>query len=599
MTLTLSSNLAANKASQNLNKASEALRNSLNRLSSGKRIVNSYDDPGGMSVAYKLQSRLRRTEAVRHNVQNGISFLQVQDGVLSSAGNIVSRMSELRTMAQDVTKNTSDIENYSKEFLELQMQLSQMYREKFNGVSLFSKSSASAISQPNGPVYNKGTSVDENGNVLTKFSRTIYTHDSGQMDDGSVSIGATNFEDVFNLGSLDTRYVPTFNGQFANLSNPGGLNAYNYSTEGATGATSTSGSSGTGSTSGATSSVPTSTLTSANPGAASAFGWADDLNDGNPLTTPDVDDAGVSGAFNHILPNMGRYDIFVNDPNGQGTVGNNYTLEILDRQNEGGADNFVHVTTAGGAVTYDNDGAFDYRLELANAASMYTMVDIKNLLDDTGVFYVSIGSLTSPSAFKFSHTSEWSGDPVFGLGEWGTTSNEGGGIGWDTNEVTTPGFGSLRLNFYGGSDNPPTTGGSSSGDSSGSTDSGSDSSSTVPTFTAANESTTPDQNAEVFTDDGYLSSILFVSMSQFTAVIERIADARAENGAEQSRLQMVDELLATNVTNLEAAHGRIMDADVAAESTKFARYNVMVQAAASMVAQANQLSSIALTLLGR
>jgi len=126
MSLTLSSNLAANKASLNLSKASEALRNSLNRLSSGNRIVNPSDDPGGMSVAYKLQSRLRRTEAVRHNVQNSISFLQVQDGVLASAGNIASRMSELRTMAQDVTKNTSDIENYSKEFLELQKQLSQM-----------------------------------------------------------------------------------------------------------------------------------------------------------------------------------------------------------------------------------------------------------------------------------------------------------------------------------------------------------------------------------------------------------------------------------------------------------------------------------------
>jgi len=61
----------------------------------------------------------------------------------------------------------------------------------------------------------------------------------------------------------------------------------------------------------------------------------------------------------------------------------------------------------------------------------------------------------------------------------------------------------------------------------------------------------------------------------------------------------VDELLATNMTNLEAAHGRIMDVDVALESTRFARLNVMVQASASMVAQANQLSSIALTLLGR
>ena len=43
-----------------------------------------------------------------------------QDASLSAAGKIVDRMAELRTMAQDITKNTGDIENYSKEFMELQ-----------------------------------------------------------------------------------------------------------------------------------------------------------------------------------------------------------------------------------------------------------------------------------------------------------------------------------------------------------------------------------------------------------------------------------------------------------------------------------------------
>ena len=52
--------------------------------------------------------------------------------------NIVSRMAELRTMAADITKNDGDIENYSKEFRELQSQLSKMSREKFNGIRLFS-----------------------------------------------------------------------------------------------------------------------------------------------------------------------------------------------------------------------------------------------------------------------------------------------------------------------------------------------------------------------------------------------------------------------------------------------------------------------------
>jgi flagellin len=53
------------------------------------------------------------------------------------------------------------------------------------------------------------------------------------------------------------------------------------------------------------------------------------------------------------------------------------------------------------------------------------------------------------------------------------------------------------------------------------------------------------------------------------------------------------------MTNIEAAHGRIMDADIALESTRFARHNVLVQASASMVAQANQLTNIVMTVLGR
>ena len=104
--------------------------------------------------------------------------------------------------------------------------------------------------------------------------------------------------------------------------------------------------------------------------------------------------------------------------------------------------------------------------------------------------------------------------------------------------------------------------------------------------------------SSIYTSDGFLSSIMMVSVGQFTNVIQRLADVRAENGAELSRLNMTNELLIQNQTNLEAAHGRIMDADIALESTRFARQNVLVQASASMVAQANQLTSIALQILG-
>ena len=98
--------------------------------------------------------------------------------------------------------------------------------------------------------------------------------------------------------------------------------------------------------------------------------------------------------------------------------------------------------------------------------------------------------------------------------------------------------------------------------------------------------------------DGFVDRILDVNVSQFTMAIERLADLRAENGAEQNRVMNSLQMLQTNVTNLEAAHGRIMDADIALESTRFARQNVLVQASASMAAQANQMTNVALMLLG-
>jgi flagellin len=265
----------------------------------------------------------------------------VQDGALTTVGKIVDRMAELRTMAQDVTKNTQDVENYSKEFIELQRQLHQIKNETFNGMSLFTHSSAKAVMTPPDlrPQLNKDSlAVDDEGRTYNKFSRTLYTHPSGRMDDGNVSIGVTNLQYVLSLGQLDSRYNTGFTDTATNLGNVNGLNKTNFI--------------------------------------------------------------------------------------------------------------------------------------------------------DTG-----------------GHTS-------------------------------------------------------------------------------------------IFTSDGYLSSIMFVSVGQFENIIERLADVRAENGAEQSRLNIVGDLLVQNQTNLEAAHGRIMDADIALESTRFARHNVLVQASAAMTAQANQLTNVALTLLG-
>jgi len=324
MPIVVNSNASATSASMNLSRANDSLRKSLARLSSGNRINSPADDAGGLAVAYKLNSKLNRSHAVVQNAQNSLSYLQVQDSGLQTVGKILDRMGELRTMAQDITKNTQDIENYSKEFIELQSQLNQVKQEKFNGISLFSSQGSTATGTL---IQQTGVRVSTaGGQVVTyeKYGRTLITHPSGVDTMGSISINVVNLQFVLSIGTL--------------------------------------------------------------------------------------------------------------------------------------------------------------------ARSGTTNVDL-------------------------------------------------GGLD------TTAGTGGINA-------------------------------------------------------DGFISSILDVNVSQFSESIERLADMRAENGAEQNRVMNTIDLLQTNITNLEAAHGRIMDADIALESTRFARHNVLVQASAAMTAQANQLTNVALQLLG-
>lgn len=137
MSVVINTNYAATIAANNLATSNTMLQRSLNRLSSGSKIVNPADDAGGLAVSMKLSAAARRQGAVQSNLGNAVSFLQTQDGAMKIAGKVLDRISELKTLYTDPTKNTDDQANYDAEFTELQGQLTALTGEKFNGVSLF------------------------------------------------------------------------------------------------------------------------------------------------------------------------------------------------------------------------------------------------------------------------------------------------------------------------------------------------------------------------------------------------------------------------------------------------------------------------------
>ena len=114
------------------------LQASLKKLSSGKRIINGSEDPGGLAVAMKMNSSIKRLAAAENNVQGGVSFLEVQDGLLETVGNIVTRISELKGLvSDDPLKGTDEKASYQAEFEELVSQFNQIKTMQFNGVDLF------------------------------------------------------------------------------------------------------------------------------------------------------------------------------------------------------------------------------------------------------------------------------------------------------------------------------------------------------------------------------------------------------------------------------------------------------------------------------
>lgn len=170
MTLSIKTNHAAVRASMNLAKNNELLTKSMQRLASGKRIIDTSDDAGGLAVAMKLNSSIEKLKGVSSNIKNATSFLDVQDGIIQGAAGILERMSELKSLSQDVLKNSSDINTYNTEFKNLQVQLYQMSQEKFNGISLFATTTTAT-----GGV----NAVFGNNNQSTDNTITIYTTENG------------------------------------------------------------------------------------------------------------------------------------------------------------------------------------------------------------------------------------------------------------------------------------------------------------------------------------------------------------------------------------------------------------------------------------
>ena len=135
--MVINTNISALSSARMLSESTERLAKSLGRLSSGSKIQAPEDDAAGMAVSMRFDAQINRLDASRTNVGNAISYSQTQDGFLQKVTKALDRMSELSLLAQDVTKTSSDLSLYDKEFQTLGAYITDIGTKSFNGVSLF------------------------------------------------------------------------------------------------------------------------------------------------------------------------------------------------------------------------------------------------------------------------------------------------------------------------------------------------------------------------------------------------------------------------------------------------------------------------------
>ena len=139
-------NIASINAARNQGIETGKLKKSLEKLSSGFRIVRAGDDAAGLAISEGMRSRINSLNQAMRNIDDGIGLTNVGDGALTEVHSMLQR---LKTLALKSANGTYDQSNRETLNMEKDQILEEIDRigstTKFGGISLFSRADANAI----------------------------------------------------------------------------------------------------------------------------------------------------------------------------------------------------------------------------------------------------------------------------------------------------------------------------------------------------------------------------------------------------------------------------------------------------------------------
>ena len=126
MALTVNTNTTSLNVQKNLNRASDALSTSMQRLSSGLKINSAKDDAAGLQISNRMSSQIRGNTQAIQNANDGISVAQTAEGALQASTDILQRMRELAVKARNGTNGTADQTATNAEFAQMSDEITRI-----------------------------------------------------------------------------------------------------------------------------------------------------------------------------------------------------------------------------------------------------------------------------------------------------------------------------------------------------------------------------------------------------------------------------------------------------------------------------------------
>lgn len=138
MSMLIQHHMAAWNAERQFNTVTKAKNKKAEKLSSGYRINRSADDAAGLAISEKMRRQVRGLRAGTENAQMGISWVQIGEGALNEAQDIMHRMNELSIKAQNGTNTATDRAFIEAEFEQMQNELDRISSTTtFNDINIF------------------------------------------------------------------------------------------------------------------------------------------------------------------------------------------------------------------------------------------------------------------------------------------------------------------------------------------------------------------------------------------------------------------------------------------------------------------------------